>query len=169
MRRREYFSKMKKLCKQLNALIPIKEVEDVNKLNDLLNEMFGQTLDGVSYSMSLDREVYINLGCNDDKMRDMLLHGRKLHFEPNEDMVEHPGVVIRYKPDSVTMDLGYDAEEYACKHSEDPEIRGKLALAYASGADSCKERLTIQKVCKWLRQHGMTEQVIERFKKDMTK
>lgn len=91
---------MKKLCKQLNALIPIKEVEDVNKLNDLLNEMYGQTLDGVNYSMSLDREVYIDSGCNDDKIRNMLLHSGKLHFEPNEDPTEHPGVVVRYKSDN---------------------------------------------------------------------
>ena len=160
---------MKKLCKQLNDLIPITEIEDVNKLNDLLNEMFEEKLDGASYGLYWDREVYIEFNANGDKMRNALLHSGRLHFEPNEDLIEHPGVVIRYKQEPVTKDLGADAEEYAVRHSNDPEIRGMLTMAYVSGAQSCKERLNILKVCEWLRQHGMTEQVIERFQKDMSK
>ena len=97
MNRREYFSKMKKLCKQLNALIPIKSDKDKNKLNDLLGEMMQQTEDGSNYAMYWDRELFIDCNCNDEKVREIVLHSGKVQFEPSEDPTEHPGVVVRYK------------------------------------------------------------------------
>jgi len=97
MRRREYFSKMKKLCKQLNALIPIKDDGDKDKLNALLYEMFTNTTDEPRYDMYWDREIYINHGFDFKKMKEFALHSGKVQFEPNEDPTEHPGVVIRYK------------------------------------------------------------------------
>ena len=39
MSKRVYFYKMKKLCKQLNALLPIKSEEDRDKLNALIADM----------------------------------------------------------------------------------------------------------------------------------
>ncbi len=93
MKRREYFSKMKNLCKQMNALIPIKEIEDVNKLNDLINEARSEV---PGFNLYWDRELFIDCNGDDDRIRGVTLHSGKVQFEPNEDPVEHPGVVIRY-------------------------------------------------------------------------
>jgi hypothetical protein len=84
---------MKPLCKQLNALIPIKSTEDNDKINALIYEVSQQ----VSYfNLYWDRELYINCGCDDKKVRHYTLHSGKVHFEPSEDPTEHPGVTVRY-------------------------------------------------------------------------
>lgn len=97
MRRRKYFSNMKKLCNQLNALLPIKEIGDKDRLNALLYEMQTSMTDSPRYEMYWDREIYIDFGFDFEKMKAFALHSGKVQFEPNEDATEHPGVVIRYK------------------------------------------------------------------------
>ena len=92
MSKRVYFYKMKKLCKQLNALIPIKSEEDRDKLNALIADMRS-----TGYDLYWDREVFIKSGCNEEKIREAVLHGNFLKFEPNEDYEEHPGVVVRFQ------------------------------------------------------------------------
>lgn len=91
-KKQEYFDSMNALCKQLNALIPIKNEEDRDKLNASIADMLF-----IGYSLYWDREVFIKSGCNKDKIREAVLHGDFLQFEPNEDYVEHPGVVVRFK------------------------------------------------------------------------
>lgn len=97
MNRRDYFRKMKALCKQLNALIPIKTSEDKDKLNDLIAKMYETTMDYPHYAMYWDRELFIDCNGDDKRVRKMVLHSGKVQFEPNEDPTEHPGVVVRYK------------------------------------------------------------------------
>lgn len=92
MSKRVYFYKMKKLCKQLNALIPIKSEEDRDKLNALIADMRS-----TGYALYWDRDVFIRSGCNEDRIREAVLHDDFLQFEPSEDYVEHPGIVLRFQ------------------------------------------------------------------------
>lgn len=97
MKEQEYLESMNALCKQLNALIPIKSEADRDKLNALIADMHKSTTDYPHYALYWDREVFIKSGCNEDKIRKAVLHGDFLQFEPNEDFDEHPGVVVRFK------------------------------------------------------------------------
>lgn len=103
MKEQEYLESMNALCKQLNALIPIKSEADRDKLNALIADMYKSTADYPHYALYWDREVFIKSGCNDDKIRDAVLHGNFLQFEPNEDYEEHPGVVVRFKDYMVSI------------------------------------------------------------------
>jgi len=93
MNRRDYDRLMKPLCKQLNALIPIKGTEDKDKINALIYEVSQKVPD---FNLYWDRELYINCNGDSNKLHDVTLHSGKVHFEPNVDHVEHPGVVVRY-------------------------------------------------------------------------
>ena len=97
MKRQEYLDSMNALCKQLNALIPIKDEEDRDKLNALIAHMRDSHSEQPHYDLYWDRDVFIKSGCNEDKIREAVLHGDFLQFEPNEDYEEHPGVVIRFQ------------------------------------------------------------------------
>ena len=94
MRKREHDRIMKPLCRKLNAIIPVKCEEDKDKLNALIYDMYSQ----VRYSnLYFDRELYIGCGLDDKKMKEFTLHSGRVHFEPSDDPIEHPGVVVRYK------------------------------------------------------------------------
>ena len=97
MKKQEYLKSMNKLCEQLNALIPIKSEADRDKLNALIADMCNNSSEYPHYALYWDRDVYIKSGCNEEKIRDAVLHGNFLQFEPNEDYTEHPGVVVRFK------------------------------------------------------------------------
>lgn len=84
---------MKPLCEQLNSLIPIKGKEDRDKINALIADMQSKV---PGFSLSWDRELYIDCGCDDEKVRLCTLHSGNVHFEPSGDPTEHPGVVVRY-------------------------------------------------------------------------
>lgn len=88
---------MNALCEQLNSLIPIKNEEDRDKLNALIADMCNSRSGYPHYCLYWDREVFIKSGCNEDKIREAVLYGDFLQFEPNEDFEEHPGVVVRFK------------------------------------------------------------------------
>lgn len=97
MKQREYYIKMEELCEKLNSLIPIKNEEDRVKLNALIADMYNNSHEYPHYALYWDREVFIKSGCNEDKIREAVLHGNFLKFEPNEDYEEHPGVVVRFQ------------------------------------------------------------------------
>lgn len=97
MKKQEYLKSMNALCEQLNALIPIKSEADRDKLNALIADMCNSRSEYPHYALYWDREVFIMSGCNVDKIREAVLHGDFLQFEPNEDFEEHPGVVVRFK------------------------------------------------------------------------
>lgn len=97
MKRQEYLKSMNALCKQLNALIPIKSEEERDKLNALIADMCNSHSEYPHYAMYWDREVFIKSGCDEEKIREAVLHGNCLKFEPSEDFEEHPGVVVRFQ------------------------------------------------------------------------
>jgi len=97
MKEQAYLSSMNALCEQLNALIPVKNEADRDKLNALIADMCNSHSEYPHYELYWDRDVYIKSGCNEGKIREAVLHGDFLQFEPNEDFEEHPGVVVRFK------------------------------------------------------------------------
>jgi len=90
----KYLSQMKELCEKLNTLIPIKGDEDRDKINALIAEA---TTAVPHFNLYWDRDLYINCGYDDKKLRHTTLHSGKVRFEPSEDYDEHPGLVVRYK------------------------------------------------------------------------
>lgn len=103
MNKQEYFQRMNNLCGQLNALIPIKSEADRDKLNALIVNMRDSHSEYPHYDLYWDRDVFIKSGCNEDKIREAVLHGDFLQFEPNEDFEEHPGVVVRFQDWAVPL------------------------------------------------------------------
>jgi hypothetical protein len=93
MDKKKYFSD---LCEKLNALVPCKSQEDVDKMTALLQDMVDFPSQAKS-QIYWDREVWIDSGFNDDVCMDMLIKTDKLYFEPSDDLTEHPGVWVRYK------------------------------------------------------------------------
>ena len=82
----------KRFCNALNKHIPFKNEDDRNIVNDMIWEMYQNG--GALY---WDRELFIDCDCSDEAKRDLLRFSDKVHFEPSEDVSEHPGVVVRYK------------------------------------------------------------------------
>ena len=97
MKAKDYFKRMNNICAQLNSLIPIKSEEDRGKLNALIADMCNSHPEYPHYALYWDREVFIKSGCNEDNIREAVLHGNFLKFEPNDDFEEHPGVVVRFQ------------------------------------------------------------------------
>lgn len=97
MKKQEYLDSMNALCEQLNALIPVKSEADRDNLNALIAHMRDSHSEYPHYDLYWDRDVFIKSGCNEDKIREAVLHGNFLQFEPNEDFEEHPGVVVRFQ------------------------------------------------------------------------
>lgn len=93
MNRKEHDRLMKPLCDQLNALIPIKRKEDKDRINALIADVQSKIPD---FNLSWDRELYIDCGFDDEKVRLCSLYSGNVHFEPSGDPTEHPGVVVRY-------------------------------------------------------------------------
>ena len=93
MDKKKYFSD---LCEKLNALVPCKSQEDVDKMTALLQDMVDFPSQAKS-QIYWDREVWIDSGFNDEVCMDMLIKTDKLYFEPSDDLTEHPGVWVRYK------------------------------------------------------------------------
>lgn len=92
MNRRDHDRLMEPLCKQLNALIPIKGTEDKDKINALIYEVSQKVPD---FNLYWNRELYINCGCDDKKVRLFTLHSGKVHFESSDDPTEHPGITMK--------------------------------------------------------------------------
>lgn len=97
MKKQAYLSCMNALCKQLNALIPIKSEADRDKLNALIAGMRNSHSEYPHCNLYWDRDLFILSGCNEEKIREAVLHGDYLEFVPNVDYEEHPGVVVRFK------------------------------------------------------------------------
>lgn len=93
MDKKKYFSD---LCEKLNALVPCKSQEDVDKMTALLQDMVDFPSQAKS-QIYWDRNVWIDSGFNDEVCMDMLIKTDKLYFEPSDDLTEHPGVWVRYK------------------------------------------------------------------------
>ena len=93
MDKKKYFSD---LCEKLNALLPCKSQEDVDKMTALLQDMVDFPSQAKS-QIYWDRNVWIDSGFNDEVCMDMLIKTDKLYFEPSDDLTEHPGVWVKYK------------------------------------------------------------------------
>ena len=91
----------KKLCKKLNKLLPVKSPDDVNKINAWIYkeylEYHKKHDEYPKWDLYFDRELFINCGCDNDKVRSFSLHSGETMFYPSDDPDEHPGIVVRYK------------------------------------------------------------------------
>ena len=84
------------LCDKLNSCIPCKSQSDVDKMTELLGEM-SDFPTNTKPQIYWDREVWIDSGFDDNKCMDILIHTDKLYFKPSDDMIEHPGIRVKYK------------------------------------------------------------------------
>lgn len=83
---------MKRLCKKLNKIIAEKKEGFIDELNKLIADLYEQ-----GGEMYWDRDIFIDCNGDDERMRDLVRKTDSVQFEPSDDPVEHPGVVIRYK------------------------------------------------------------------------
>ena len=86
----------KRFLNKLNKHLPCKDKEDVDEINALLYQMFTEVPDSNLY---FGRELYIDCGCDDKKLKEFAKTSGKCMFRLTEDPIGHPGVTIDYKED----------------------------------------------------------------------
>lgn len=96
MMKEEFFKHTQSVCDLLNALIPCKTQEDIDRMSSLLSDYFALPVQPVP-KIYWSREIWIDCGFDDEKCINLLLFTDKLYFEPTDDMDEHPGVCVKYK------------------------------------------------------------------------
>ncbi len=129
MRKKEHDKVMKPLCRKLNAIIPIKCEEDKDKLNALIYDMYSQV---EGFNLYFNRELYIDCGLDDKKMKEFTLHSGRVHFEPSDDPMEHPGITVRYNDEKqptkqLTMEENQNYESGIFGKAE-VRFGGKIAI-----------------------------------------
>lgn len=85
---------LNKICKELNAILPVRCQEDINKLNDIITGAF----DKYSwFDLYYDRDIFIDCNGDHDKMAQLVTKTDDVRFYVNDDLEEHPGIVVKYK------------------------------------------------------------------------
>lgn len=83
-------------CDKINKLLSEGKENLVDELNEIMYKEVFQKEGGLYF----DRELFISLECDDDKVRSFVVENpKKVIFENSDDPVEHPGVVVRFKPE----------------------------------------------------------------------
>ena len=84
-------------CNKLNKILenrPENQDEFIAKINEIIyNEVF-QCGGGLYWN----RELFIDCGADDELCRKMI-HTNKVMFVPSDDLIEHPGITLAYKPE----------------------------------------------------------------------
>ena len=92
---------VKELCDKLNSMLPIKDgtspLDDMQKLNDIINELNERVKPEIEYRMMFHRDIYINNGFSSENAYLEILYSGKVEYVPSDDPIEHPGVVAVYK------------------------------------------------------------------------
>ena len=94
MSKKSIRNQLNKVCKDLNSHLPVKSKEDIDALNDITNKAFTEI---ENFNLYFDRDVFIDCGCDGEKVKDLVRKTDKVYFGVSDDIDEHPGAVIRYK------------------------------------------------------------------------
>ena len=84
------------VCARLNALIPCRSQDDIDKMTAIFTEYFDLPIQPKPM-IYWDQKVFYDCGFNKDRCTDLLLRTDSLRFDPSDDVEEHPGVVVKYK------------------------------------------------------------------------
>ena len=85
--------KLNKICKELNQHLPVKSQEDIDSLNSILAKACEEIPE---FRMYWHRDIYINCGFDNKKMRNLVRNGGNVHYEVVDDLEEHIGVIVKY-------------------------------------------------------------------------
>lgn len=88
---------LKSICKKLNKLITDKEDGFIDKVNELIYEMYKN-----GGNLYWDRDVFISCNGDEDKMKELVRNSDLVKFVVNDDYEEHPGLKVKYKEDHVS-------------------------------------------------------------------
>lgn len=87
----------KRTCNKLNKILdnrPESQSEFIDTINEIIyNEVF-QCNGGLYWN----RELFIDCDGDDELCRKMI-HTNKVMFVPSDDLIEHPGITLTYKPE----------------------------------------------------------------------
>ena len=84
-------------CKKLNKILenrPESKNEFVSKINEIIYKEVFEYNGGLYWN----RELFIDCGADDELCRKMI-HTNKVMFVPSDDPIEHPGIMLTYKPE----------------------------------------------------------------------
>ena len=84
-------SNMKSYCNEMNKIISENKGNRIDLLNEVMAKVYAE-----GGELLWNRDVFISCNGNDKTMRDLVRYSDKVHFEPSDDPVEHPGVVVYY-------------------------------------------------------------------------
>lgn len=90
----------KSVCKKLNKILSEKKEDYVDEINKIMDEdVFAK-----GGELYFDRDVYLSYDCDSEKVRSVVREKPEhVQFEPSDDIDEHPGVTVRFKPHIYSM------------------------------------------------------------------
>ena len=84
------------ICDKLNKLLE-NHLENQNEFIDNINEIIHKEVFQCNGNLYWNRELFIDCGADNELCRKMI-HTDKVMFVPSDDPVEHPGIMLTYKP-----------------------------------------------------------------------
>ena len=84
-------------CNKLNKILetrPENQSEFLNTINDIIYKEVFECNGGLYWN----RELFIDCGL-DDKLCRKMIYTNKVMFVPSDDLIEHPGITMTYKPE----------------------------------------------------------------------
>ena len=90
----------KSVCKKLNKILSERKEGYIDELNKIIDEEVWAE----GGELYFDRDVYLSYDCDSEKVRSVVREKPEhVQFEPSEDLDEHPGVTVRFKPYMYSM------------------------------------------------------------------
>lgn len=87
----------KRTCSKLNKILEDRP-EDQHEFIDTINEIIYKEVFQCGGRLYWNRELFIDCGADCELCRKMI-HTNKVMFIPSDDLFEHPGITLTYKPE----------------------------------------------------------------------
>lgn len=130
----------KSVCKKLNKILSERKEGYIDELNKIIDEEVWAE----GGELYFDRDVYLSYDCDSEKVRSVVREKpEQVQFEPSEDLDEHPGITLRYKPyvyDLVRIEwVEFNKTLNADTVKEITDISGNTLIVWHKTEDNDKE------------------------------
>lgn len=96
-------SYLQRVCDALNKILPCEGDGDIDKrymeAMDILRRMYDYNLPPYNFGLFFNKRLYEMCGFDHDRAWNMFLFSGITEVVISDDMVEHPGVIVRFKRD----------------------------------------------------------------------
>ena len=82
-------------CQKLNKLITEKKEGFVDEVKTVISDLKTK-----GKKLYWHNAVFFGCNCNLQKMKNLIRDTNLVQFEPSDDQEKHPGIVVKYKPES---------------------------------------------------------------------